>query len=67
MIYEMELTGIEAAPPPRGAGPGAVPGPSPLTSDIIRVPSSEEIKKGAKPEIIKSEDAEKKAQSDKKQ
>ncbi|HXP59112.1 MAG TPA: FKBP-type peptidyl-prolyl cis-trans isomerase N-terminal domain-containing protein [Dongiaceae bacterium] len=65
LIYEMELTGIEAAPAPapRGAGPG----PTPLTSDIIRVPSSEEIKKGAKPEIIKAEDAERKAQSEKKQ
>ena len=66
VIYEMELTGVEAPPapaPPRGAGPGPVP----LTSDIIRVPSSEEIKKGAKPEIIKAEDAEKKAQGEKKQ
>ena len=66
VIYEMELTSIEpppSPPAPRGAGPG----PTPLTSDIIRVPSSEEIKKGAKPEIIKAEDAEKKAQGEKKQ
>ena len=68
LIYEMELTGAEAPPAPRGAGPSPRgSGPGPLTSDIIRVPSSEEIKKGAKPEIIKAEDAEKKAQSEKKQ
>jgi FKBP-type peptidyl-prolyl cis-trans isomerase FklB len=41
LIFEMELTGIEAPPP-------APPPPAPLTSDIIRVPSAEELKKGAK-------------------
>lgn len=30
-----------------------------VTSDIIKVPSAEEIKNGAKPEVIKKEDAEK--------
>src|SRR5262249_19838059 len=41
LIFEMELTGIEVPPPP--------PAPAqPLTSDIIRVPSAEELKKGAK-------------------
>jgi FKBP-type peptidyl-prolyl cis-trans isomerase FklB len=60
LIYEMELTGIEPPPAPRTSAP------APLTSDIIRVPSTEEIKKGAKPEIIKAEDAEKKMQNEKK-
>ncbi len=52
LIFEMELTGIEAPPPP------AAP-PPPLTSDIIKVPSAEELKKGAKIEVIKAEDLEK--------
>jgi FKBP-type peptidyl-prolyl cis-trans isomerase len=33
--------------------------PKPITSDIIRVPSAEEMKKGAKIETIKAEDVEK--------
>lgn len=33
--------------------------PQPVTSDIIKVPSAEEMKKGAKVEIIKPEDAQK--------
>jgi FKBP-type peptidyl-prolyl cis-trans isomerase len=49
LIFEMELTGIEAPPAP-------APPPAPLTSDIIRVPSAEELKKGAKIEVIKPED-----------
>ena len=40
---------------------GALPEPpapaAPLTSDIIKVPSAEEMKKGAKIEVIKPEDA----------
>jgi FKBP-type peptidyl-prolyl cis-trans isomerase len=52
LIFEMELVGIEAPQPP--------PAPAqPLTSDIIRVPSAEELKKGAKIEVIKPEDLEK--------
>jgi len=45
LIFEMELVGVET--------------PQPLTSDIIRVPSAEELKKGAKVEVIKPEDIEK--------
>jgi len=52
LIFEMELTGIDAPPPPP-------PPAAPLTSDIIRVPSAEELKKGAKIEVIKPEDLEK--------
>jgi FKBP-type peptidyl-prolyl cis-trans isomerase FklB len=55
LIFEVELLGIEAPPPPS-------PGAQPLTSDIIKVPSAEELKKGAKIEVIKAEDAAKAAQ-----
>ncbi len=52
LIFEVELLGIDAPQPP--------PAPAqPLTSDIIRVPSAEELKKGAKIEVIKAEDLEK--------
>jgi FKBP-type peptidyl-prolyl cis-trans isomerase FklB len=46
--FEVELLSVQPAPPSQ-----------PITSDIIRVPSAEEIKKGAKPETIKAEDLEK--------
>jgi FKBP-type peptidyl-prolyl cis-trans isomerase FklB len=52
LVFEVELLGADApAPPP--------PPAQPLTSDIIRVPSAEELKKGAKIEVIKAEDLEK--------
>ena len=54
LIFEVELLGIE---PPVAAAPA----PQPLTSDIIKVPSAEELKKGAKIEVIKAEDAAKQA------
>jgi len=50
LVFEMELLGFKA-PAPAAA--------SPLTSDIIKVPSAEEMKKGAKIETIKAEDVEK--------
>jgi FKBP-type peptidyl-prolyl cis-trans isomerase FklB len=64
LIFDIELLGTEApAPPPQSAAP-----PQPLTSDIIRVPSAEELKAGAKPEVIKAEDVEKlKAAAEKQQ
>lgn len=49
LIFDVELVSIEK--------------PKPLTSDIIRVPSAEEMKAGAKIEVIKAEDAEKMAAS----
>ena len=53
LIFEVELLEIKAAtPPPPPPQPVA-----PLTSDIIKVPSAEEMKKGAKIEVIKPEDA----------
>ena len=56
--------------PPLPAAPAPVPTPAPITvqppkpvdpgkvvtSDIIKVPSAEELKKGAKIEVIKKED-----------
>jgi FKBP-type peptidyl-prolyl cis-trans isomerase FklB len=60
--------GVTATPvaPAAPAAPAApvvpvapTPPPAPLTSDIIRVPSAEEMKKGAKIETIKPEDLEK--------
>ena len=54
LIFEMELLGKEA--------PAPMPTPQPLTSDIIKVPSAEELKKGAKIEVIKPEDAARMAQ-----
>lgn len=49
LIFEMELVAAEAPTPPAP--------PQPLTSDIIKVPSAEELKKGAKIEVIKPEEA----------
>jgi len=50
--FEVELISIKPPPPP-------APPAAPLTSDIIKVPSLEEMKKGAKIETIKAEDVEK--------
>ena len=52
LLFDVELLSIEAPPPP-------APPAAPLTSDIIKVPSLEEMKKGAKIETIKAEDVEK--------
>jgi len=52
LLFDLELVSVEAPPPP-------APPAAPLTSDIIKVPSLEEMKKGAKIETIKAEDVEK--------
>ena len=52
LIFEVELLEAKSPAPPVQATPVA-----PLTSDIIKVPSAEEMKKGAKIEVIKPEDA----------
>lgn len=52
LIFEVELLSFTNPPPPP-------PPPAPLTSDIIKVPSLEEMKKGAKIETIKAEEVEK--------
>ena len=49
LIFEVELLSTKATTPP--------PAAAPLTSDIIKVPSAEEMKKGAKIEVIKPENA----------
>lgn len=48
LIFETELVSVQAAPQPAP--------PQPVTSDIIKVPSAEEMKRGAKIETIKAED-----------
>jgi FKBP-type peptidyl-prolyl cis-trans isomerase FklB len=57
LIFEVELVSVQpaATPPPAPA----VQNSQPLTSDIIKVPSKEEMDKGAKIEVIKPEDAQK--------
>src|SRR5437879_361034 len=45
LIFEMELLSVKTPPPP-----------APLTSDIIRVPSAEELKAGKQVEVIKQEE-----------
>ncbi len=58
LIMDVELLAIER-PKPEPAAVPAAPANPPLTSDIIKVPSAEEMKKGAKIEIIKPEDVQK--------
>lgn len=57
LLFDVELISVQPAPPSQ-----------PITSDIIRVPSAEEIKRGAKPETIKADqlDKEMKKQAEKK-
>jgi FKBP-type peptidyl-prolyl cis-trans isomerase len=60
LVFEMELLSAEPAPAPtQGAAAALHPQSTPLTSDIIKVPSKEEMDKGAKVETIKAEDLEK--------
>jgi len=56
LIFEMEL--LSTTPPP--PVPPAQAAPQPVTSDIIKVPSAEELKKGAKIEVIKPDQIPKK-------
>jgi FKBP-type peptidyl-prolyl cis-trans isomerases 1 len=58
LIFEIELLSIEPPQAPIAS--------QPLTSDIIKVPSAEELKKGAKIEVIKPEDAARMAQEQQK-
>jgi FKBP-type peptidyl-prolyl cis-trans isomerase len=58
LTFEVELISAEHPSPAAASGAAA-----PLTSDIIKVPSQEEMKKGAKIEVIKPEDAAKLQQS----
>jgi len=54
LVFEVEL--LDVAPAPVVTAP-ANPSATPLTSDIIKVPSADDMKKGAKIEVIKSQDA----------
>jgi FKBP-type peptidyl-prolyl cis-trans isomerase len=63
LVFEIGLVSIKpaitAAPAtPDNSGVHAPPPSAPLTSDIIKVPSAEEMKKGAKIETLKPEDVE---------
>ncbi|HTR42728.1 MAG TPA: FKBP-type peptidyl-prolyl cis-trans isomerase [Pseudomonadales bacterium] len=55
LIFEVELLSVSHPQPPAPH--------QPLTSDIIRVPSAEEMKNGAKVETIKASDVQKMQQS----
>ncbi|HEU5397417.1 MAG TPA: FKBP-type peptidyl-prolyl cis-trans isomerase [Verrucomicrobiae bacterium] len=55
LIFQVELLSIQAPPP---ASSSAQPR-QPLTSDIIKVPSAEEMKKGARIETIPAKDLDK--------
>jgi FKBP-type peptidyl-prolyl cis-trans isomerase FklB len=61
LIFEVELLSTEHSNPSPPAS--RVSTNAPLTSDIIKVPSLEEMKKGAKIEVIKPEDVVKLQQS----
>lgn len=68
LLFEVELVSAQPRVAPQPAAPA-----QPVTSDIIKVPSKEELDKGAKIEVIKAADLEKlkeaekaKAQGDKK-
>jgi FKBP-type peptidyl-prolyl cis-trans isomerase FklB len=51
LIFDVELISVNKQQPP--------PAAEPVTSDIIKVPSKEEMEKGAKIEVIKKEDLDK--------
>ncbi len=53
LTFEIELINFETPPAPKPP-----PLPQPVTSDIIKVPSKEEMEKGAKIEVIKPEELE---------
>lgn len=59
LLFEVELLSVEHRPTTTAA-PSA-----PVTSDIIKVPSKEELEKGAKIEVIKAEDIEKYKEAEK--
>ncbi|MCC6820919.1 MAG: FKBP-type peptidyl-prolyl cis-trans isomerase, partial [Verrucomicrobia subdivision 3 bacterium] len=52
LLFDVELLSIQPPAPP-------APPAAPLTSDIIKVPSLEEMKKGAKIETIKADEVDK--------
>ena len=72
LIFDVELLSVKpqtnAVTIPSPTGNPAVGPPNPVvSSDIIKVPSAEELKKGAKIEVIKAEDLEKLQKAEKSQ
>lgn len=70
LIFDMELVGIKP-PEPAKTAPPFVTSPQaasqqPVTSDIIKVPSAEELKKGAKIEVIPADKVKEEAAKQKK-
>jgi len=59
LIFEVELASFTSPPKSTNAPPAAATPAQPVTSDIIKVPSKEELEKGAKIEVIKASDLEK--------
>jgi FKBP-type peptidyl-prolyl cis-trans isomerase FklB len=60
LIFEVDLVSFTAPAPPKAAEVAPAPTQTqPVTSDIIKVPSREEMAKGAKIEVIKASDLEK--------
>jgi FKBP-type peptidyl-prolyl cis-trans isomerase FklB len=57
LIFEVELLSVKP-PAPAASGGGMASTGKPLTSDIVKVPSAEEMAKGAKIETIKASDLE---------
>ena len=55
LLFDVELVSAQ----PRNTGAPAAGPAQPVTSDIIKVPSKEELDKGAKIEVIKASDLEK--------
>src|SRR6266567_5893596 len=53
LVFEVELVSFKPPTPPAAANPAPA---QPVTSDIIKVPSKEELEKGAKIEVIKAAD-----------
>ena len=58
LLVEVELLAVQHPSPQPASAPPPSANP-PLTSDIVKVPSADEMNKGAKIEIIKSEDVQK--------
>lgn len=58
LIFDVELLSVEQRPTTTTSSS------APITSDIIKVPSKEELEKGAKIEVIKAEDLEKYKQAE---
>ncbi len=59
LIFEVDLQDLKPAPPPVAPPPAPNTANAQVTSDIIKVPSAEELKKGAKIEVIPKEQVEK--------